>query len=150
MTDNFKYDKTLIEWRRGIVLNRLAAGKSQTQIAEELKLHPSTISLDVQWIKEKSQEELLTHIQDRIPLEYIKCREGFRKILEIGNSIIDKPNLDDKTRIQCLQFLANTYKAVIELTADGTIIEAALKKIKRLEEQTQVELSEETEVMEKT
>jgi DNA-binding NarL/FixJ family response regulator len=37
----------MIEWRRNMVLSKLVQGHSQAEIAKELKLHPSTISLDV-------------------------------------------------------------------------------------------------------
>jgi hypothetical protein len=119
MTDNFKFTK------------------SQKKIAEQLQLHPSTISLDCQYLKEKAQKELETHIEDKIPLEYMKCREGYRKILEIGNAILDKPNIDDKVKLQAMQVLANTYKMVMDLTSDGLIVQQALKKIRKLAEYEQ-------------
>ncbi|MDQ3839895.1 MAG: helix-turn-helix domain-containing protein, partial [Thermoproteota archaeon] len=72
MSDNFKYTKNMIEWRRNMVITYLAKGWSQTEIAKELKIHPSTISLDVQWLKEKSQKELETNIESKIPLEYTR------------------------------------------------------------------------------
>jgi DNA-binding NarL/FixJ family response regulator len=53
MSDNFKFTKSAIEWRRNTVLAKLAKGYSQSDIAKELQLHPSTISLDVQFLKEQ-------------------------------------------------------------------------------------------------
>jgi hypothetical protein len=45
-------------------------GWSQAEIAKELQLHPSTISLDVQYLKEQAKEELQSHISERLPFEY--------------------------------------------------------------------------------
>jgi DNA-binding NarL/FixJ family response regulator len=38
---NYKYKSDLIEWCRSQVLERLAQGATQTQIAQELQLHPA-------------------------------------------------------------------------------------------------------------
>jgi DNA-binding NarL/FixJ family response regulator len=48
-TESPKHTKNMIEWRRNTVLSKLAKGYSQAEIAKELQLHPSTISLDVQF-----------------------------------------------------------------------------------------------------
>src|SRR5215211_5705845 len=134
---NYKYKPNLIEWRRSKVLQRLAQGASQTQIAQELQLHPSTISLDCQFLKEKAQKELETHISETIPFRYAQCVEGMRQILWTTNKIIDKENLDDKTKIQCLTLLSNVYRYIGEMTADGAIVEQAIKKVKQIQIQSQ-------------
>jgi DNA-binding NarL/FixJ family response regulator len=73
MSNNFKFSKTAIEWRRNTVLQKLAKGYSQADIAKELQLHPSTISLDVQFLKEQAQRELIVHIKEVIPFEYARA-----------------------------------------------------------------------------
>ena len=47
----------MIGWRRDFVLQKLSKGWNQTQIAKELQLHPATISLDVQFLREQAQQE---------------------------------------------------------------------------------------------
>jgi DNA-binding NarL/FixJ family response regulator len=73
MSNNFKFSKTAIEWRRNTVLQKLAKGYSQADIAKELQLHPSTISLDVQFLKEQAQRELIVYIKEVIPFEYARA-----------------------------------------------------------------------------
>ena len=90
MSDNFKYDRKLIEWRRNMVISYLAKGWDQQSIADELKVHPSTISLDVQWLKEKAQKELKTHIESKIPLEYTRAMTGLNNILKKANETLEK------------------------------------------------------------
>jgi DNA-binding NarL/FixJ family response regulator len=51
-----KTKKSMLEWRRSFVLSKLSRGWSQADIAKELKLHPGTISLEVQYLKERKQE----------------------------------------------------------------------------------------------
>jgi hypothetical protein len=137
MTENFKYKRDLIEWRRNTVLQRLAQGATQSQIAQELQLHPSTISLDVQFLKEKSKKELENHIQDVIPFRHAQCLEGMRQILWETNKIISKENLDDKTKIQCLTLLASVYRTIADMTAEGSIVEQAIKKVRIIQSQSQ-------------
>jgi hypothetical protein len=52
---NPRYTKDMIGWRRDFVLQKLSKGWSQIQISKELQLHPSTISLDVQYLREQAQ-----------------------------------------------------------------------------------------------
>ena len=74
--ENRKFTKSAIQWRRSRVLSKLVKGWSQADIAKELQLHPSTISLDVQYLKEQSKKDLETHISDRLPFEYARAMEG--------------------------------------------------------------------------
>jgi IS30 family transposase len=71
---NPRYTKDMISWRRDFVLQKLSKGWSQTQISKELQLHPSTISLDVQYLKEQAQQDLQTHIKETIPFEFKKSK----------------------------------------------------------------------------
>ena len=132
---SYKYKPNLIEWRRSKVLERLAQGATQSQIAQELQLHPSTISLDCQFLKEEAQKALETHIQTTIPFRYTQYIEGMRQILHMTHSIINKENLDDKTRLQCLTLLSSVYRYISEMTADGAVVEQAIKKVKQIQSQ---------------
>src|SRR5918992_6055933 len=59
---DLKYDKINIELRRGKVLELLAKGNSQTEIAKALNVSNALISLDIQYLREQAQKELETHI----------------------------------------------------------------------------------------
>jgi predicted transcriptional regulator len=63
MSRDLKYEKANIELRRGKVLELLSKGHSQTEIAKTLNVSNALISLDLQYIKEKAQKELETHIE---------------------------------------------------------------------------------------
>ena|ERR687895_2938251 len=62
MNSDLKYDKINIELRRGKVLELLAKGNSQTEIAKALNVSNALISLDIQYLREQAQKELETHI----------------------------------------------------------------------------------------
>jgi predicted transcriptional regulator len=125
----------MIEWRRNTVLSKLARGMNQTEIAKELQLHPSTISLDVQYLKEQAKEELQTHISDRLPFEYNRAVTGINNILKKANETLDKAT-DTKTQLQTMGLLAELYKSIMSLATDGGIVERAMKMVKGLEDST--------------
>jgi IS30 family transposase len=134
MSDSLKFTKSAIEWRRNTILSKLAKGYSQTEIAKELQLHPSTISLDVQYLKERAQLELETHIKEKIPLEYTRALTGINNILKKANETLDKAT-DTKTQLQTMGLLAELYKSIMSLATDGGIVEQAIKTIKQMQSQ---------------
>jgi len=130
---NLKRSKDLIAWRRNIVLQRLSQGYNQSEIARELQVHHSTISLDVQFIREQSQEEMEHHISEVIPYHYALAMEGFRNTLQIANSIVQN-NPDDKVRIQALILMSNTYERIMSIDMNGPTVAISINKVKSLEQ----------------
>jgi hypothetical protein len=132
MSENFKHTKSMIEWRRNTVLSKLAKGYSQAEIAKELQLHPSTISLDVQFLKEQAQRDLQTHVQERLPLEYARAMTGMNNVLKRASEILDQAT-DNKVKLEAMKLLVDLYKSVMSLATDGGIVERAMKIVKGLE-----------------
>jgi hypothetical protein len=134
MSENFKHTKNMIEWRRNTVLSKLAKGWSQAEIAKELQLHPSTISLDVQFLKEQAQRDLQTHVQERLPLEYARAMTGMNNVLKRASEILDQAT-DNKVKLEAMKLLMDLYKSVMSLATDGGIVERAMKIVKGLEQE---------------
>jgi hypothetical protein len=82
-----------IEWRRSKVLEYLAQGFNQTQIAEKLQFDKSTISDDVKVLREQSKERIRTHLEERLPLAFETClatlEDSKRRAYEIVERIED-------------------------------------------------------------
>ena len=127
--ENRKFTKSAIQWRRSRVLSKLVKGWSQADIAKELQLHPSTISLDVQYLKEQSKKELETHLSDRLPFEYSRAMTGINTVLKRVSEISDQVT-DNKTKMECLKLQMELYKSLVSMATDGGIIEKALKMVK--------------------
>jgi transposase len=136
MSDDFKFTKSAIEWRRNTVLSNLAKGYSQSDIAKELQLHPSTISLDVQFLKEQAQQELESHIHETIPLEYKRAKTGLDNLLQKATDMLEKVT-DPKTQIQTMVLLMDLYKSIMILSTDGAVIEQSMKKVQGLQSQSE-------------
>jgi hypothetical protein len=104
-------------------------GWSQAEISKELQLHPSTISLDCQYLREQAQKELQTHIQEGIPLEYLRARTGLNNVLKRVSEILEQAT-DTKTKLECMKLLMDLYRSIMNLASDGSVIERAMKTIK--------------------
>ena len=130
---NPRYTKDMISWRRDFVLQKLSKGWNQTQIAKELKLHTSTISLDVQYLREQAQQDLQTHIKETIPFEFKKSKQAISDLIFKANEILQKTN-DEKIQMQMINTLANLWAANMNLNSEGNIIQQAYDKVSTLEE----------------
>jgi hypothetical protein len=133
MSTNFKHTKNMIEWRRNTVLSKLSKGYSQAEIAKELQLHPSTISLDVQFLKEQARENLHTHLQEKLPFEHSRAMTGINDLLKKANDILDNTK-DPKLQLQTINVLANLYAGILTMASDGNIIQQAMEKVELLED----------------
>jgi predicted transcriptional regulator len=147
MCANFKYDKENITLRRGRVLELAARGKSQIQIAQELGVSNSLISLDLQFIRTQAQEHLQTHIQDTVVLQWEKTMSGLQQVLQ---KVWDIAEHSEKTseKLEAYGLINNCYKYINDMSTDSTIISKALKFVldiqKGKEEQVQ-EIEQEPE-----
>src|SRR5215204_4563163 len=129
MSDNFKYTKNMIEWRRNMVVSYMSKGWTQADIAKKLEIHPFTISLDVQYLKEQSKKELETHLSDRLPFEYSRAMTGINTVLKRVSEILDS-STDNKTKMEALKLQMELYKSIMSLATDGGIVERAMKMVK--------------------
>jgi IS30 family transposase len=136
MSSEFKYTKNMIEWRRNTVLQKLSQGFSQSEIAKELKLHPSTISLDCQWLKETAQQNLHDHVE-RIPQQYEECRIGYKTILRRAYEISCNPNSRTSEILQSLSLISDIYERLKELSLDEKTLLQAISWIENKKKELQ-------------
>lgn len=66
-----------IEERRREVAQMLAQGHSETEIAQILRVHVSTISRDVKVLKELSQRFMFDLVKGDLTYYYKQCVDGF-------------------------------------------------------------------------
>ena len=129
MNGDLKYERANIELRRGKVLELLAKGHSQTEIAKTLNVSNALISLDIQYLKERAKKELETHLSDRLPFEYYRAMTGINNVLKRVSKISDSA-VDNKTKMECLKLQMELYKSLVSMATDGGIIEKAMKMVR--------------------
>jgi hypothetical protein len=74
----------MVDWRGNKVQQLLVRGYSQWDAAEELQIDQSTVSRDIQYLRQKAQENLHKHIQQRLPEEYQRCLTGMNQVLKLS------------------------------------------------------------------
>jgi len=142
-----KFDKYSIEWRRNYVLERLSLGYNQSEIARDLKIHPSTISLDCQYLKQKARDNLQTYIDERLPLEYEESYIGLKRIMNRAEEISNKPGEKTSDVLHALALKAEIYDKLMSLEAGGPTLQAAVSFIEKKKAEIQkLEQSEEEEL----
>jgi hypothetical protein len=97
----------------------------------------STISWDLEYLREKAQENLKTHIHQKLPEEFQRCLTGMNQVLKLswqianntrqsGQELNDNSNTmttgDDRTRLQALSLINDCYKYVMDLTTNGVLL----------------------------
>lgn len=144
MTENFNFKHTAeaIEWRRNIVLQRLAQGHSQESISRELHLHPSTISLDVQYLRIKAREETKNFIQN-LPM-LVKQSATALKLISIETwKLVNSPDATIKDKISALALLKDVEVQKVGLYSNVNIVDqltgAAEKRQEEQQKQGQLE-----------
>jgi hypothetical protein len=132
-----KFDRYSIEWRRNYVLEKLSLGYNQSEIARELKLHPSTISLDCQYLKQKARDNLQTHIDERLPLQYEESYIGLKRIMKRAEEISNKPGEKSSDVLHALALKLEIYDKLMSLEAGGPTLQAAASYIEKKKQELQ-------------
>lgn len=115
-------------WRRSKVRQLLVKGYNHYEIANTLQIPRSTITKDIQYLRQQDKENLQTHIQERLPQEYENCMTGINRILKLTWEIAEKPT-DDKIKLQAFAQLNEGYKFKMDLTTNGIVITDAIKYV---------------------
>ena len=71
-----------IEWRRNKVNELSIKGFSQAEIARMLKIPKSTISRDIEYLRQEANENIRNHIQKKLPYEFSKTLQGIEEIIK--------------------------------------------------------------------
>jgi predicted transcriptional regulator len=139
-SSNNKYSKELIEMRRLKVLELISKATSQCKIAEQLGVSQATVSLDLQYVKCKSQEKMKTHVEDRIPMQYEECQTGLKLILRKTYEILEDKSKRTEEQLTAMNLAVNIYGKLMDLSTNGAILEKTTKWINELKQRSQERL----------
>jgi IS30 family transposase len=116
------------EWRRAKVLELSSQGHSEREIASTLQMHHTTVHRDLEYLRKQAQENLKTHIQERLP-EHQKCMNGINQVLKIGWNIVQSDSSSAANRLQALALVNDSYKYIMDLTTNGVVVTDAIKYV---------------------
>ena len=118
-----------LDWRRSKVLELSSQGYSQPEIARILQVSLGTVNRDLSILRQQAKDNIQNHIQERLPQEYQRCLTGLNQVLKTCWYIVNKPNTDDKTKLQATAIINDSYKYVMDLTTNSNVISDALKYV---------------------
>jgi IS30 family transposase len=101
-------------------------GYSQVEIASQLQVDETTISRDVQYLRQQAQENLEKHIHEVVPEEYQKCMVGMKRNLKQTLEIAESA-ADPKTKLQARAIANDCYKYIMDLCTNAGVISDAMK-----------------------
>jgi hypothetical protein len=148
-------ERRQIEWRRAKVLELSSQGHSQREIADTIHVGIGTINRDIAYLRNEAQENLKSHIQDKLPEEYQKCMVGINQVLKICWDIVNKSRnvdnnsgqtvtmTDNKTVLQALALINDCNKYKMDLTTNGVVITDAIKFVQTNKEKLSMSTKEE-------
>ena len=73
----------MLDWRCNKVQQLLVRGYSQWNVAEELQIDQSTVSRDIQYLRQQAQKYLQKPSQLKLPEEYQRCLTGMNQVLTL-------------------------------------------------------------------
>jgi hypothetical protein len=150
--------KMQVQWRRAKVLELSSQGYTQSEISKSLQVDESVISRDKAYLRQGAQENLKTHIQDKLPEEYQNCMVGINQVLKICWEIVNKSRnvnnndngqtvtmTDNKTVLQALALINDCNKYKMDLTTNGVVITDAIKSVQSNKEKLTMSTKEKDE-----
>jgi predicted transcriptional regulator len=115
-----------VEWRRRQVFELSSKGQSQIEIAKTLQISESTISRDLDFLRQQSKHNIKRYIDEQLPEEYEKCLVGLNAITkEAWNTAYNSE--DRREKIQALSLAKECYSMKLELLTNATVVDDAIR-----------------------
>lgn len=95
-------------------------------IADHLSFDTSTISCDVAVIRQQSKERLITHLEERLPLEYDVCLGVLKDVRRRAYEIVEKKETDDKTRLAAIAIVKDSTKDYVDILTHSETVKTAM------------------------
>ncbi|MFL6471794.1 MAG: helix-turn-helix domain-containing protein [Nitrososphaeraceae archaeon] len=115
-----------VEWRRRQVFELSSKGQSQTEIARMLQISESTISRDLDHLRQQSNHNIRRYIDERLPGEYEKCLLGLNAITREAWNTAQNTE-DRREKIQALSLAKECYSMKLELLNNASVVDDAIR-----------------------
>lgn len=130
-------DNEIIAYRRSKVLDYLAKGFIQSEIARELRTSEPTVSRDVEFLRTEAISGI-DHYIENLPLEHKKALAVVDSILKDAFELAQSDDLESNDRIAAMKLVISTVQARTMLVTDAGILDKAVKHQGRLKEKIEV------------
>lgn len=120
------------ENRMAKVISLLSKGLTQSEIAQEIGVDQSTISRDLQYLKQEAKKKIEKYLNEDILFEYLRYIAGSNEVTRHLWEIVQSPRTATKDKTNALSLLTQSYNKRLELLIGGP--ESYLKAKKSLSE----------------
>ncbi len=120
-----------VEWRRNKVQELSVKGFNQAGISRLLKIPKSTISRDIEYLRQQASETIRNHLEKRLPYEYKKCISGLEAIIKESWIVTTKAEKigNNKDKLQSLALIKDTYNIKMDLLTSASLLQDSIKFI---------------------
>ena len=118
--------KMQVEWRRRQVFELSSKGQSQTEIARTLQISESTISRDLDYLRQQAKTNIKRYIDERLPEEYEKCLVGLDAITKEAWNTAQSTE-DKREKIHALSLAKECYPMKLDLLTNATVVDDAIR-----------------------
>ena len=89
-------------------------GMSQIDIARQLQVSDSSISSDVQYLREQAKESIKEYATDHLPAQYRICLVALDSIIKGAFDIIETSE-DNREKLQAIELFKDTHLVKLKL-----------------------------------
>lgn len=107
------------ENRLAKIISLYSKGLNQEQIAQELEIDQSTVSRDLQSIKQEAAMQIEKYLREDILTEYLRYIAGSNEITRNLWDIVQDKDTKTKERINALSVLMQTYNSRLQTLTTG-------------------------------
>jgi len=107
------------ENRLSKVISLYSKGLNQEEIAQELHVDQSTVSRDLQFIKQEARKQVEKYLREDILFEYLRYMAGSNEITRKLWEIVQNESATTKEKINALAQLMQSYNSRLQTLTSG-------------------------------
>jgi hypothetical protein len=107
------------ENRLSKVISLYSKGQSQAEIAQELNVDQSTVSRDLQFIKQEAKKKIEKYLNEDILFEYLRYIAGSNEVTRKLWEIVQNERTMTKDKMNALSMLMQSYNKRLEALNGG-------------------------------
>lgn len=116
----------------------LGRGKTQRQIATELKISKGKTYQIVQQIKKEAKENIKKYVNEELPAQFENTLSGLNQIIDITWNSVDKAD-NERDRHNAISLLMHAYGMRLDLLSSADTLRNAMEFVDNHNEEIQTE-----------
>src|SRR5919109_799309 len=101
------------------IISLNSKGLTQAEIAQELRVDQSTVSRDLQFIKQEEKKKIEKYLNEDILFEYLRYIAGSNEVTRKLWEIVQDENITTKDKTNTLSLLMQSYNKRLEILIGG-------------------------------